>query len=131
MSNVECHFLSLVASPLLAGTCFVPPVAALGAPDEPTGQAHHPKDNPDDQPDEGAGDEGEVLQEPPRQRPGHGRRLQVGDELRSCPQGKILTGQVVVFSVAKGDMSKNTQILKHVLILKKHVIRPPHIKDMS
>ena len=46
---------------------------ALAASHEPARQAHHPQDHPDDQPHEGARDEGEVLKEPPGQRARHGR----------------------------------------------------------
>ena len=54
-------------------------MAALAASDEPARQADHEEDNPDDEPHEGARDEGEELKVAARQRPRHGRRLQVGD----------------------------------------------------
>lgn len=52
-------------------------MAPLAVTNEPSRKADHAEDDPDDQPDEGAGDEGEVLQEPLGKRSRHGRRLQV------------------------------------------------------
>ncbi len=65
---------------ILSGARAVPSVAALGAAHEPAWQANHAQDNPDDQSHEGAGDEGEVFEEPPGKRARHGRRLQVIQE---------------------------------------------------
>ncbi len=76
----------------------VPAVAAVAAAHEPPGEAHHPQDNPDDQQDEGAGDEGEVVQEPPRQRARHGRRLQV------------------IAQVEVGNVSKLHTVLVHIAV---------------
>ena len=72
----------------------VPAVAAVAAAHEPPGEAHHPQDNPDDQQDEGAGDEGEVVQEPPRQRARHGRRLQVMTQVEVGNVSKLHTVRV-------------------------------------
>ena len=67
-----------LSSSLRLGPHAVPAVVAVAAAHEPSREANHAEDDPDDQPDEGAGDEGEVLQEPARKRPRYGRRFQVG-----------------------------------------------------
>ena len=63
-------------------------MAALAATNEPARQADHEEDNPDDKPHEGARDEGEELEVTARQRPRHGRRLQVGELNLTGREGK-------------------------------------------
>lgn len=50
-------------------------MVALDVGNEPTGQEDNAQDDPDEQPHEGVGVEGAILEEPLGQRPGHRRRL--------------------------------------------------------
>lgn len=66
----KLHTLIVVAS--WTGPHAVSAMASLLVADASTGQAHHTPDNPLDVPDAGDGAEGEVIEEPAGQRPGHG-----------------------------------------------------------
>ena len=75
--HVDHSYPDLTAIIVVAGADRVPAVDPVGAANGSSRREDHAEDHHDPEQDEGARPAGQVLQVAPRQRPGHGRRLQV------------------------------------------------------